>query len=142
MNSSSSETHLWFYENNKPVKMLLIKNNNDTTTVELKKDEQGDVAEERWRKKGHLVENYFYYYNERHRLTDIVRFNTKAQRLLPDFLFEYDDDGRLIQFTQIPVASDNYLVWHYEYGTNGLKEKERCFNKQKRPVGTIEYTYL
>ncbi len=141
MNSSSVETHLWFYENNKPTKMLLIKNNNDTTTVELTKDEHGDIAEERWRKKGRLLENYFYYYNEQHKFTDIVRFNTKAQRLLPDFLFEYDDSGRLIQFTQIPVSSDNYLVWHYEYGANGLKEKELCFNKQKQPVGSIEYTY-
>jgi hypothetical protein len=141
MNSSSGEAHLWFYEDNQPVKMLLIKNANDTTTIELIKDEHGDVGEERWRKKGRLLEHYFYYYNDQHKLTDIVRFNTKAQQLLPDFLFEYDDTGRLIQFTQIPVASDNYLVWHYEYGANGLKQKELCFNKQKQPVGSIQYTY-
>jgi hypothetical protein len=141
MNSSSVETHLWFYENNQPAKMLLIKNSNDTTTVDLVKDEHGDIAEERWRKRGRLLENYFYYYNEQHKLTDIVRFNTKAQRLLPDFLFEYDDNGTLVQLTQVPVSSDNYLVWHYEYGANGLKEKELCFNKQKQPVGSIEYTY-
>jgi len=141
MNSSSQEVHQWFYENGKPTKMLLIKNNNDTTTVEFKIDDNGDVAEERWRKKDRIVENYFYYYNDQHKLTDIVRYNAKAQRLLPDFLFEYDNDGTLIQFTQIPQGSADYLVWQYVYLPNGLKQKELCFNKQKQPVGSIEYSY-
>ena len=141
MNSSSQEVHEWFYENSKPTKMLLIKNNNDTTTIELTMDEHGDVAEERWRKKGHLVENYFYYYNDQHKLTDIVRYNAKAQRLLPDYLFEYDSNGTLKKLTQIPQGSADYLVWQYEYLPNGLKQKELCFNKQKQPVGSIEYTY-
>lgn len=141
MNSSSQEEHQWFYENNLPVKMLLIKNNSDTTTIELLKDEHGDIAEERWRKKGHLVENYFYYYNDQHKITDIVRYNAKAQRLLPDYLFEYDNNGTLIQLTQVPQGSADYLVWQYVYASNGLKQKELCFNKQKQPVGSIEYTY-
>ena len=141
MNSSSQEMHQWFYENDKPTKMLLIKNNNDTTTVEFKIDEHGDVGEERWRKKGRIVENYFYYYNDQHKLTDIVSYNAKAQRLLPDFLFEYDNNGTLIKFTQIPQGSADYLVWQYVYLQNGLKQKELCFNKQKQPVGSIEYHY-
>jgi len=141
MNSSSQEVHQWFYENDKPTKMLLIKNNNDTTTVEFKIDEHGDVGEERWRKKGRIVENFFYYYNDQHKLTDIVSYNAKAQRLLPDFLFEYDNNGTLIKFTQIPQGSADYLVWQYVYLQNGLKQKELCFNKQKQPVGSIEYHY-
>jgi hypothetical protein len=141
MNSSSRETHVWIYGSNLPVKMLLIKNSSDTTTVELIKDEHGDIAEERWRKNGRLLENYIYYYNDHHKLTDIVRFNAKAQRLLPDFLFEYDNNNVLMQLTQVPQGSDNYLIWHYQYAVNGLKEKELCFNKQKQPVGSIEYTY-
>ena len=141
MNSSSQEVHQWFYENDKPTKMLLIKNNNDTTTVEFKIDEHGDVGEERWRKKGRIVENFFYYYNDQHKLTDIVSYNAKAQRLLPDFLFEYDTNGALIKFTQIPQSSADYLVWQYVYLPSGLKQKELCFNKQKQPVGSIEYHY-
>lgn len=141
VNSSSQEVHQWFYENDKPTKMLLIKNNNDTTTVEFKIDEHGDVGEERWRKKGRIVENFFYYYNDQHKLTDIVSYNAKAQRLLPDFLFEYDNNGTLIKFTQIPQGSADYLVWQYVYLQNGLKQKELCFNKQKQPVGSIEYHY-
>jgi hypothetical protein len=141
MNSSSQEQHLWFYENNMPTKMLLIKNNNDTTTIELTTDEHGDVAEEKWRKNSHLLENYFYYYNDQHKITDIVRYNAKAQRLLPDYLFEYDNNGTLIKFTQIPQGSADYLVWQYVYEQNGLKQKELLFNKQKQRVGTIEYVY-
>jgi hypothetical protein len=141
MHSASVQTHLWFYENETPVKMLLIKDNTDTTVVEFVKDEHGNVAEEHWKKKGRNADNYFYYYNEKHLLTDIVHFNLKAQRLLPDFLFEYDEQGTLIQFTQIPQGSDDYLVWQYVYNANGLKEKELCFNKTKQPVGRIEYTY-
>jgi hypothetical protein len=141
MNTSSQEIHQWQYENNQPVKMLLIKNNKDTTVIEFVKDEQGNIAEEHWRKRGRLIEKYFYYYNEQHQLTDIVQFNTKAQRLLPDFLFGYDNNGTLVQLTQIPQGSDNYLVWQYIYLPNGLKQKELCFNKQKQPVGRIEYSY-
>ena len=141
MNSSSQEIHQWLYENNLPVKMLLIKDSKDTTVIEFVKDEQGNIAEEHWRKKGRLLQKYFYYYNDQHQLTDIVRFNAKAQRLLPDFLFEYDSNGTLIQLTQIPQGSANYLVWQYIYLPNGLKQKELCFNKQKQPIGRIEYSY-
>ena len=141
MNSSGREAHLWFYQDHLPVKMLLVKNNSDTTTIELSKDEHGDIGEERWKKNGRQIEHYFYYYDDEHRLTDIVRYNAKAQRLLPDFLFDYDTAGVLVQFTQIPQGSSNYLVWHYEYNNNGLKEKESCFNKEKQLVGTIAYAY-
>src|SRR6266487_5736219 len=141
MHGSSQEVHQWQYENNQPVKMLLIKDNEDTTVIEFVKDEQGNIAEEHWRKKGRLIEKYFYYYNDQRLLTDIVRFNAKAQRLLPDFLFEYDSNGTLVQLTQIPQGSDNYLIWQYIYLPNGLKQKELCLNKQKQPVGRIEYNY-
>ena len=121
--------------------MLLIKNGTDTTVIEFIKDENSLIAEEHWKKNGTVTEKYFYYYSEQGLLSDIVRFNSKAQRLLPDFLFEYDNTGTLTQFIQIPEGSDNYLIWKYIYSTNGLKQKEVCFNKQKQPVGRIEYKY-
>ena len=141
MNNASQEIHQWQYENNQPIKMLLIKNNVDTTVVDFVKDENGNIAEEHWKKKGRTIEKYFYYYNSQHQLTDIVRYNAKAQRLLPDYLFEYDAGDTLVQLTQVPQGSANYLVWNYTYLPNGLKQKELCYNKEKRPVGSIEYTY-
>lgn len=141
MNNASHEIHQWIYENNQPVKMLLIKNNADTTIIDFIKDEQGNIAEEHWKKKERTIEKYFYYYNEQKHLTDIVRYNIKAQRLLPDYLFEYDAAGTLTQLTQVPQGSADYLVWHYIYLANGLKQKELCYNKQKQLVGRIEYSY-
>ncbi|HNP24299.1 MAG TPA: hypothetical protein PKM63_20765 [Panacibacter sp.] len=141
MNNSSIEVHQYFYENNRPVKMFLIKNSTDTTVVEFIPDEQQNIAEEHWLKKNQLTQKYFYYYNQRHQLTDVVHFNTKANQLLPDFVFEYNEDGTIRQMTQVPQGSDDYLIWLYEYDSNGLKKKERCFNKQKQLVGRIEYSF-
>ncbi len=141
MNSHSREIHEWFYEGTTPVRMLKIKDYTDTTVVEFVKDEQGNIAEEHWKKKGRSIENYFYYYNDAHLVTDLVRFNTRARKMLPDFLFEYDAAGRVSQFTQIQQNTGGYLVWHYEYNANALKQTETCYDKQKQFVGKIEYKY-
>ncbi|QEC67221.1 hypothetical protein FRZ67_07900 [Panacibacter ginsenosidivorans] len=141
MNNSAIEVHQWIYENAAPARMLLIKNNIDTTIVQLIKDSVGNIAEERWMKRGTRVETYYYYYNTKNNLTDIVRYNIRAQRLLPDFIFEYDDKGTITQAIQVPQSSGDYLVWKYIYNPNGLKQKELCFTKEKQPVGRIEYSY-
>ncbi len=141
MNNNLNETHIWIYENSQPLKMLLIKNNTDTTVIEFLKDEQGNIAEELWKKKGTTTEKYFFYYDDKHLLTDIVRFNIRAQRLLPEYLFGYSDAGTLIEFTQVPQGSADYMVWQYSYLANGLKQKELLYNKQKRLLGRVEYSY-
>ena len=141
MNNASTEIHQWTYDNGTPVKMLLIKNNVDTTTVDFIKDSTGNIGEERWTKKGRRLETYFYYYNAKNNLTDIVRYNIRAQRLLPDFLFEYDDKGVLTQSIQVPQGSADYLVWQHIYNSNGLKQRDLCFSKTRQPVGSIEYSY-
>ncbi len=33
-----------------------------------------------------------------------------------------------------------YYIWKYTYD-NGLRLKEKCFSKEKRLMGTIEYEY-
>ncbi|HRI21786.1 MAG TPA: hypothetical protein PLA68_12570, partial [Panacibacter sp.] len=141
MENSLQEIHLWLYQNNLPVKMLLIKNNTDTTVIDLIKDGLGNVAEEHWKKKGRTIEKYFYYYNDQHLLTDIVRFNTKARQLLPEYILSYNNTGTLTQFTQVPQNSSDYLIWQYTYLPGGLKEKELCLNKQNHILGRIEYSY-
>lgn len=141
MNNNLQETHTWLYLNNVPVKMLLIKNSTDTIVIDLIKDAFGNIAEEHWKKKGRTIEKYFYYYNDQHLLTDVVRFNTKAQQLLPEYLLSYNTAGTLTQLTQVPQNSSDYLVWQYAYLPNGLKEKELCLNKQNHQLGRIEYSY-
>lgn len=142
LNISSTENHLWNYATNgKPVSMTCVKNNSDTTTVLFIIDENGNVAEERWSKKGKEIEHYFYYYNQKNELTDIVRFNNRAKKLLPDFLFEYDEQGRIQKMTQVTAANSNYLVWTYLYNAKGLKQTEICINRKKELLGKIEYSY-
>ncbi len=141
MDSHSKELHEWKYEQGKPVLMLKIKDNTDTTRIEFNLDEQGNIAQENWKRKGRVIERYYYYYNDKNQLTDIVRYNSRAKKLLPDFLFEFDANGRMTQMTQVPTGSNNYLVWKYVYNEKGLKQREVLLNKQNELVGTIEYQY-
>lgn len=141
MNSQSKEVHQWFYNGGSPVRMLRIKDGIDTTVVDFIKDEQGNIAEEHLKKKGRTTETYFYYYNQAYRLTDIVRYNIAAKKMLPDFLFDYDTAGRVSQLTQILKASGTYLTWQYDYNASGLKQTETCYDKDKQVIGKIVYSY-
>ena len=141
MNSHSKEVHLWQYNGNGlPEQMLRIKDGKDTTLVQLTYD-NGNVAQETWKRNGKVIENYYYYYNSNNQLTDIVRYNYRVKKLLPDFLYDYDASGRVIKMTQVPTGRSDYMIWQYIYNSNGLKEKELLFNKQQQPVGRIEYKY-
>lgn len=140
MNSHSTEVHQWSYENNLPKQMIRIKDKTDTTFVTFIYD-NNNVAQENWMRKKQKVETYYYYYNGRNQLTDIVRFNDRLRKMLPDFLYEYDESGNVSQMMQVPAGSGNYIVWKYTYNSNGLKQTEMAYNKQQQPVGRIEYKY-
>ena len=88
-----------------------------------------------------MIENYYYYYNDKNWLTDIVRYNNKAKKMLPDFLYEYDTEGRVSKMIQVIAGGTNYNIWVYTYNSLGLKEKEVCYDKKKQLLGTVEYLY-
>jgi hypothetical protein len=148
---NQSEIHLWFYNaEGNPIRMLRIVNNNDTTDVRFTLDEKGNVIEELPFIKKISREKTYYYYDNKNRLTDIVRFNIKARRLLPDYMFEYSGSNQVIQ--KITTLSSNglpYLTWRYVYDDKGLKTKEATFIKPKETTsnqdqimtGKIEYGY-
>lgn len=139
---SQTEVHQYFYKNGKLDKMWRIINRTDTLEVRFVTDENGNVLEERNFKRGVLADPIYYYYDDRNRLTDIVRFNYKANRLLPDYLFEYDDNDRVIQkITTTSGKNIGYLTWRYLFDEKGLKTKEALFNKDKQLQGRIDYTY-
>ena len=140
MNSHSTEVHQWSYDNNLPKQMLRIKDKTDTTFVTFTYD-NNNLAQETWTRKKQKVQTYYYYYDARNQLTDIVRFNERVRKMLPDFLYEYDETGRISQMMQVPAGSADYIVWKYTYNANGLKQTEMAYNKQQQPVGRIEYTY-
>lgn len=139
---TSSEIHNWTYnERGLPERMLKIRNKTDTTLVTFVFDEQDNVAEEKWSKNNRTTETYYYYYNPKKLLTDVVRYNRKAKAMLPDYMFEYDSKGHIVQMTQTQKGNGNYLVWKYLYNDDGMKQKEVVFNKQKEMLGRIEYSY-
>jgi len=138
-----NEVHQWFYnDQGKPLRMLRILNNNDTTEVRFTLDEKGNVTEELPFVKKVSGEKTYYYYDDKNRMTDIVRFNTKARRLLPDYMFEYTEKNQVSQkITTLSMMDLGYLIWRYVYDNKGLKTKEASFNKDKVMTGKIEYSY-
>ncbi len=139
---TNTENHIWIYnDQGLPQSMLKIRNGTDTTFVSLDYDENGNLSEEKWQKKNNNIENYYYYYNHKNQLTDVVRYNARAQKLLPDFMFEYDSLGHLSQMTQTQGGIANYLIWKYLYNENGLKSKELVYSKNRILLGRVEYKY-
>lgn len=139
---SQTEVHQYIYKDGKLDKMWRVINKTDSLEVRFVTDEHGNVIEERNFRRGVLADPVYYYYDDRNRLTDIVRFNYKANRLLPDYLFEYDENDRVIQ--KITTTSGNnlgYLTWRYLFDEKGLKTKEALFNKDKQLQGRIDFSY-
>jgi YD repeat-containing protein len=142
MKYTSVESHEWLYNDaGKPISMLRIKNKVDTTQIVLVKDEKDQVVEEHWKKKNRDIEVYYYYYDAAGHLTDIVRYNSRLKKLIPDFQYEYDAGNRISQMTQIFLGSGNYVVWKYTYNEKGLKSTESAYGREKALVGRIEYRY-
>ncbi|MGG9972816.1 hypothetical protein ACQ33O_13570 [Ferruginibacter sp. SUN002] len=144
---SLSEEHIYSYNNKgQPTKMLRVKNKTDTTVFNFTIDEAGNVTDEI-----EAVPNgrhYYYYYSENNRLTDIVKYSVIKRKLLPDFMFEYDTDGQLLQMitTEEEVANNysvqnNYFIWKYFYGDDGFRIIEKCFSNEKKLLGSFEYEY-
>lgn len=135
--NSISEEHIYTYENNKPVKMARVKNGRDTTDILFSLDDNGNVAIEKDTKNG---TKFYYYYDAKNRLTDIVQENEYSKNLKPDYVFEYNNAGLITQMTAVEEGSKNYFVWKYSY-ENGMRTKERCFTDERRLMGSIEYEY-
>ncbi len=140
--SSITEIHTWSYTpNGKPDRMIRVIDGTDTTTIQFTLDDKGNVADEESFKKGRPVGKIYYYYDDKNRLTDIVRYNVKAKRLLPDYIFEYEPNNELSVMTIVPAGSTDYQKWYYKYDDNGLRLADFCYNKKQELLGKIEYEY-
>jgi antitoxin component YwqK of YwqJK toxin-antitoxin module len=138
---SETEKHSWIYDSAGRVQRMLRIRNNDTIKVMFKCDENNLPVEEEWFNRNGQSTNLYYYYYDNKRLTDIVKFNERAKKLLPESVFEYNPSGQLQQMLTVQPGSSNYLVWRYTYNEQGLKEKETCYDKQKRLLGYVTYRY-
>lgn len=131
------EDHFYKYENGKPSKITRVKNGRDTTDILLALDDKGNVAIEKDTKNG---TKFFYYYDAKNRLTDIVQANEYSQNAKPNYIFEYNTAGLITQMTAVEEGSKSYYVWKYSYDNN-LRIKERCFTDERKLMGSIEYEY-
>ncbi len=134
------EVHAYTYNlKSKPVKMLRIRNDTDTTLIDFVIDEKNNVTDEI--EKTPNGKHYYYYYDSKNRLTDIVKFNVVKNSLVPDFIFEYDYEGQLTQMVSVEEGiSGDYFTWKYTY-LDGLRIIEKCFSKDKKLLGYFEYEY-
>jgi len=135
------ETHNYSYNAGGALeKMIMEKNNVEMSTVNFKVDEKGNVIEEEERFKNGSSKKYFYYYDDKNRLTDIVHYNDRAKRLLPDYMYEYNSIGQIKQMISIEEGS-GYYIWKYTYNDKGLRETEKCLSKERKLLGSIQYVY-
>ncbi|MEJ7610168.1 MAG: hypothetical protein WKF88_03205 [Ferruginibacter sp.] len=133
-----SEEHIYTYnETDTPLRMSLVKNGRDTTVILFGKDEKGNIAIEKDTKN---ASKYYYYYDGKKRLTDIVHENESSRRLKPDYIFEYNSAGLVSQMTAVQEGTNNYFIWKYTYD-NGMRIKERVYSNERRLMGSIEYEY-
>ena len=132
------EKHLYNYSSAGVLqKMILVKNNRDTTVFDFQADENGNVGIEKNSKTG---EDYYYYYNGKKQLTDIVHRYNYQKKLFPEYAFEYDDAGQMIKMITTEKEGAYYFTWRYDY-ENGLRVNERCYAKEGRIMGSVEYKY-
>ena len=104
------------------------------------KNENGNVTEEQATHAKQKLPAVFYYYDSARFLTDIVKYNVKAQRLLPDYMFSYEN-GRAISMIFVPSNSGDYENWQYEYDERMLKVRDVCRNKKRETIALVTYSY-
>ena len=140
---NNTELHQWKYDAaGKPVIFLRIVNQQDSTEYRFTTDEKGRVSDEQLFRRNTGLDMLYYYYNSQNLVTDIVRYNKRLKKLLPDFMFEYDEQGRVIQkIATVSTRTSDYITWRYAYNAQGLKSREALFNKQKEMTGRIDYAY-
>ena len=133
-----TEEHIYEYSpDGILLSMLKIKNQKDSVLILFSTDEKNNIAVEKETKNG---AKYYYYYDESNRFTDLVHTNQFKQKLVADYIFDYNEDGQIDKMTTTEDGNDNFTVWKYDY-ENGLKVKERIFDKNGILLGKIIYEY-
>ncbi len=118
-----------------------FKNNQLFSTIIFKSDNNGNVIEEAETLNGSNTKKYFYYYDDKKNLTDVVSYNERAKRLLPEYMYEYTQLGQIKQMITTEEGGENYYTWKYTYNDLRLRETEKCINKERKLMGSVEYKY-
>jgi hypothetical protein len=139
-----TETRRYIYDTKGHiVKMIHFHNDRiqDSSIVNFTLNEKGQIAEEFESGNNVYSQRIYYKYNDQGLLTDVVRYSPSRQKMLPDYMFDYDGDKRIVQMTTVNGQSANYTIWRYTYTALGLPDKEECYGKKKELLGMIKYRY-
>jgi hypothetical protein len=133
------EEHDYIYPENSilPERMYRIKNQKDSSIVIFSKDENDQIAIE---KDTRDASKYYYYYTSSKQISDIVHTNEYKQKLVADYIFEYNNLGQISQMTTTEDGNDNFITWKYTYD-NELKTMEKVYSKDGKLIGKLEYQY-
>ncbi len=132
------EEHIYHYDSAfNPTDLQIVKNKKDTLLILFSLDENKKVSVEKDTK---TAFKYYYYYDEKERITDIVHSNAYTQKPVVDYVFEYNTNGEIVTMTSAANNPYNTLIWKYDY-ENGLRVKERAFSGDQKFLGKIEYSY-
>ena len=117
--------------------LVLIKNKQDTTLYIFEADESGNIIIE---KNSRTAEVYYYYYDSKNRLTEIVHRYSYQKNLFTEYSFEYNEAGKLAKMVTSEKEGAYFFTWRYVY-EDGLRLNERCYSKEGRIMGSVEYKY-
>ncbi len=133
-----TEEHLYDYDAAGLLKnMTLIKNKLDTTLYAFEADENGNIIIE---KNAKTSEVYYYYYDAKNRMTEIVHRYNFQKNLFTETAFEYNNSGLVSKMVTSEKEGAYYFTWRYVY-EDGLRSTERCYSKEGRIMGSVEYLY-
>ncbi len=143
------EVHTWFYnKNGKAERMWCVVNKKDSLEIRYTPDEDGNPGEEIVYRKGKETDRIYYYFDEQGHLTDIVRFDERVRKLMPENVITYDDGGRVLQVVSKSKGQEfkkitfvGYQTWRYVYNEKGLKVAEALFNYNMDMTGRIKFNY-
>lgn len=148
------EMHQWIYnKDGKPEKMWRIVNKTDSLEVRFTADDKGNPGDEISYKRGKETDHVYYYFDDEGRITDIVRYDEKVKKLVPDNIISYDDAGRTVQIVTNSIKDNigigkmgkayfvRYMIWRYVYNEKGLKTNDVLFNANQQITGKIKYNY-
>lgn len=137
-----SETHIYRYDaSGRLSEIIREKNGALFSTIAVETDSAGNVTKEAEHGKYDDAPPVYYKYNARNQVTDIFHYNKATRKLEPDYLFDYDDQGRLAEKTVVTMNTGGYLLWKYHYDEKGLVASEACYGKKEALQGTMEFEY-
>lgn len=136
------EKHIYHYDDfGHLTKIIREKNGAPFSTISVETDSVGSVTKESEQGKSDAAPPVYYKYNADNRITDIFHYNKASQKLIPDYLFDYDHQGRLSEKTVVTMNVQGYLLWKYTYDDKGLVASEACYGKKEALQGTMEFEY-